>query len=273
MEMEKEEEQYLKEIREEARLRERLSSREITFLRRKLELLVRDPIGIELAKEAEKLELPIDEWPENVQKLMARLEEKWRAILSFTCNQKYHYKLAGWDYYDPIDPKGEKPFVIGMGHIEDGIHMPIDRKIRAINFYRLDASRGRKKAHSFLHGIIGQDRLANDDRLFVEIDLDLLDLADAKYIKKEVWNITKYFLQKRKDEGKTPTNMDNPNELLFLVHSRDTTFQNYLRWYDIHTETQLSLRAIAEIEHIRKGSILNAEELLNKYIQRQTNST
>jgi len=92
-----------------------------------------------------------------------------------------------------------------------------------------------------------------------------LNANDAKWIKKEVWKIISNRL--KKTSSKKP--YDEYKECAFLYSlRREDTFQNYLRWYDIHFEERLTLRAIAEIHHLSKKSTRNAEALLEIFLQK-----
>ena len=67
------------------------------------------------------------------------------------------------------------------------------------------------------------------------IDLSTLTLNDSKKVKNEVWDITKKALNERRrnknKELNTQAPPDEPEELGFIYHSRDETFNKYLRWY------------------------------------------
>lgn len=56
-------------------------------------------------------------------------------------------------------------------------------------------------------------------------------------------------------------NLKNCNHSIII---REATFNNYLRWYDIHTTEKLSFRLIANIEKNRKNNPQCAEEILEK---------
>lgn len=96
-----------------------------------------------------------------------------------------------------------------------------------------------------------------DDKLLIEMDLNLVDKGeDAKFLKKSVLSLIDRCLEQRKREGRKPVMIGEPEELSFLYHCKDKTFQNYLRWYDdnIGSDYQkpngYSFRAIAYGENV-----------------------
>lgn len=237
-------------------------AQEPTFLRRRLDLMVRDPMAIEAVKEVHTLPLPIDEYTDNVLSLASKLEEKWNVSILFTRDQKYRFELAGWTYDDPIDPQGTRPLVMSMKAIEDGQKFAY-RGFEPVWFHRLDASRGRKIAVDPLVRRINGDRLSSDDKLYVEIDLNLIDNNDRKRIKKLIDEAVDRCLKARKLEGRPKRIMDEPEGLWFIYDCKEDTFQNYLRWYDIHTQERLGFRLIAFLEKYR-SNLETYEEWLKK---------
>lgn len=260
--MPKEDSEFVQEFIQESSFR-RTVSIQPKFLRRRLDLIVRDPLAIEAVKEADKLPLPIDEYTPKMQDLYAELEKKWNVWLHFTRDQKYRFELAGWKYDNMIDPDGIRPLVMRMeDKTEDQAW--IRRDVEPIWFHRIDASNVKEyQIDSLINCVVG-DRFPSDDKLFIMIDLNLIDLNDARFVKQTVWSITKEYLAKRKKEGKKKRILDEPKELLFIYDCREQTFQNYLRWYDIHTQEKLSFRLIARIEQIRRKNIGEAKQFLEK---------
>jgi len=255
MKMTKEIQEFVQEFVEEGSFRRSISI-EPKFLRRRLDLIVRDPLAIEAVEEADKLPLPIDEWTPKIQDLVAKLEKKWNVMVLFTRDQKYRYELRGWKYDDRLDPGGTRPLVIRMKDISDSEGWAW-RVVEPIWFYRVNASEEREAAVEPLINFVDGNSFASEDRLFIAIDLNMIDSNDARLVKKTVWNITKRYLAKRKREGKEKRLLDEPKELLFIYHCREQTFQDHLRWYNLHIGTDyekpngFSFRAIAFCEKER----------------------
>jgi hypothetical protein len=255
----KEMKKFIKEFSEESYFRKSVSS-EPKFLRRRLDLIVRDPLAIEAVKEADKLPLPIgtNDWTPKIQGLVAKLEKKWNVTVLFTRDQKCRYKLSGWKYDDSIDPDGIRPLVIKMKDINDSEGW-VRRAVEPIWFHRLNASKKREAALQPLINYLDGNRFASEDRLFIGLDLNLIDSNDARFIKKTVWSIIKRYLAKRKEEGKKKRILDEPKELLFIYDCREQTFQNYLRWYDLNIGTDYqkpngsSFREIAFCEYMQRN--------------------
>ena len=259
-EMPKEDSEFVQEFIQESSFR-RTVSIQPRFLRRRLDLIVRDPLAIEAVKEADKLPLPIDEWTPKIQDLVAKLEKKWNVTVLFTRDQKYRFELAGRKYDNMIDPDGIRPLVMWMkGKTQDQAW--VGRDIERIWFYRIDASNVKEYQIDSLINCVAGDRFPSDDKLFIMIDLNLVDLNDARLVKQTVWSITKEYLAKRKKEGKKKRILDEPKELLFIYDCREQTFQNYLRWYDIHTREKLGFRLIAFLNEICKGDNIKYEKWL-----------
>jgi len=80
------------------------------------------------------------------------------------------------------------------------------------------------------------------------IDVSRLNRNDERAVKKLIWSIIENNLQKER----TKKPHDEFKECGFLYHLRDEkTFQNYLRWYDLHFEKpHFTFRAIAFIEYV-----------------------
>ena len=223
--------------------------KEHLYLKRKLRLIIRDPLAKELVGEFDKLPLPHDEWTEKIGKLHHELCNKWNVDMLSTKDQKYRYSLAKLPYDEFVDPEGKYPLVIRN----------IDRTLEPV------------KAFTFINTSLGiceaafpRELYPGDEKIFFGIDLKLIKLNDSKYIKKTVWNYIERYIKKRNQEGKGTRIYNEPQGLLPLYRCKDKTFNNYLKWYDIHTKEKLSFRIIAHIEKIRKNNPQRAEEILKK---------
>lgn len=73
-----------------------------------------------------------------------------------------------------------------------------------------------------------------------------------KEITKQVWDIVSETIKKQKlqtlKKWHTIPQINEPTELGFIYHTGEHTFNNYLRWYDIHTQEKLSFRILAHYE-------------------------
>jgi len=117
--------------------------------------------------------------------------------------------------------------------------------------------------------------LPKDDKLIIEIDLNLVDQGeDVKFLKTNVLGLINNCIEQRKQEGRKPVLVDEPEELQFLYHCRDKTFQNYLRWYDLHMDSDcnetkgFSFRAIAFCNYVLKNQPELYEETKIEMTQR-----
>ncbi len=113
--------------------------------------------------------------------------------------------------------------------------------------------------------------MKEQDHLYLDINLSTLDTNDAREVRRQVWELVRTRIQERRNvlggiKQQQAKPCGDPPEVAFVYHAKDETFSAYLRWYDLHHARRLSLRAIADIESLRKKSALNAEKLLEKYI-------
>jgi hypothetical protein len=109
----------------------------------------------------------------------------------------------------------------------------------------------------------------------IPIIIDPRGLSQKSKIKflKEVWDIVKKTIQKKKAPNSKkwqpiPALGELP-ELGFLYSTGEDKFQNYLRWYDLHTQEKISCRLIAHFDKTYKTNPLKATELLEKFKQKK----
>jgi hypothetical protein len=57
-----------------------------------------------------------------------------------------------------------------------------------------------------------------------------------------------------------------PKELNFLYHCHQDKFDNYVRWYDLHTQEKLGFRPIAAWDNTQKTNPKRAEQVLQQLI-------
>lgn len=214
----------LRELREHDLWR-REKGKERIFLERRLQLIIRDPLGKKLIEEFEKLPLTHDDWPEVIQNLHYELSNKWNVHILSTRDQKYRYAHAGWPYDELVDPEGKYPLVIGFR----------DRILEPIRFRHYDASLKDfgyekpliKEYPSEAELIIAKHGVALfpiDEKLLIEIDLNLIDLNDARDVKKDIWEYIERCIKKRKQEGRKARVFSEPEELQPLYHNKRSNF-------------------------------------------------
>ena len=103
-------------------------------------------------------------------------------------------------------------------------------------------------------------------KLPIFINLSLIDNNDQKLIKKIVIEAVKKHLKKYKNspqeepDGKFLIPIFHQKDLMFLYHIKDSTFEQYLKWYDLNIEAgsqkpnedTFSFRAIAFLDFIER---------------------
>jgi hypothetical protein len=228
------------------------------IVQRKSELIYRDQLTKEYLKLLKECETPENFRDENKkresEKFKKEIEKKWSVAVYDTLAKPFTCGVRDEDFdnqplYHGIRPIKERPLVI----VNNGGREPIWAKLVT------------------LPGC-WQETPAN--HLVITIGLDLINLNDMKNVKKTVQEIVTSCLKDRKDEKTQQTrksiNKKELSELSFLHTMRENTFRQYLRWYDIHTQENLSFRLIAVIENIRKENISGAEKLLERFIHKRT---
>ncbi|MBR9682887.1 MAG: hypothetical protein GOV02_04375 [Candidatus Aenigmarchaeota archaeon] len=254
--------QRLEDLKEEEQFRRAQKKEYSLYLKRKLQLIIRDPLAEELIKEFDKLPLPHDDWPEVVQNLHEKLVKKWNVHILSTKDQKYRYALSGWTYDEFVDLKGEYPLVIG--NITDTLE-PI--RVWHVTPYTERFKTKKQKLLIHKDRIIKEPEIGlfpEDDKLLIEIDLNLIKLNDARDVKKTIWEYIARHIKKRKENKVEAVIANEPQEILPLYRCREITFNKYLRWYDINAQEKLGFRIIAFIEKESKGNPIKAKELLGK---------
>jgi hypothetical protein len=227
-----------------------------TFLRRKGKLIRRDPLYKELTKiltffSYEPLPVISPEKKalyEKIPLLKGELEKKWNVEIDFTEEERYWANRAGQSYSG-----SDGPLIIRQGWFRGKDGKPYTSKAIALKAWRLNPDTQEKKK-------LKLKILPTDDRLLIDIDLNLGDQGeDGKLLKENVCSLIDRCLKQRKREGKKPVMIGEPQELAFLYHRREETLENYLRWYDLNIGSDYqkpkgySFRAIAELENVRRN--------------------
>jgi hypothetical protein len=232
------------------------------FLQRKEALINRDPLTKELEGKVAPWN-PGEDLMEAIRLLRERIEKKWAVRIFFT---KGAHIDSGEDAVQPY-PDSYGPLIVSHGYpgrtevlrafrfnSETKYRHRVESSVR-IKLQKLSGLRNHERLGKSKKLPNPQRMLPTDDKLLIEIDLNLCDKGeDAKFLKKEVASLIDVCLEQRKWEGRKPVVTGEPDELSFLYHCKDKTFQNYLRWYDIHTNEKISFRLIAAMEKSKSAS-------------------
>ena len=108
---------------------------------------------------------------------------------------------------------------------------------------------------------------ASPNLLTVQINLDVINQNDADFVKKNVWGITKKYLNRKRNKQKLPSGEIGELTKLYSIIKEDT-FNKYLRWYDYHLQHRIGFRLIAFIENQIRGDSDKAKSLIEKIIKK-----
>lgn len=222
------------------------------FLLRKGELIRRDPLYEELTKVLALF--PYEPLPvippekkalyEKIPLLKGELEKKWNVEIDYTEEERYWANRAGQSYSG-----SDGPLIIRQGWFRGKDGKSYTLKAIPLKAWRLNPDTQETEKLKF------NEVLPTDDKLLIEIDLNLMDRGeDLKFLKKNVLSLIARCLEQRKQEGRKPTIIGEPEKRSLLYHFKDKTFQNYLRWYDLHTQEKLSFRLIAAMGRSKEPS-------------------
>jgi len=101
----------------------------------------------------------------------------------------------------------------------------------------------------------------SEGKITVQIDLNIIDEQDCRVIRDAVWKVVKEHLKAKKE--KLPR---EPNELHFIYDIRQNTFDNYVTWYDLHTQEKLGFRAIAAWNNTKGTNPERATQVMEQLI-------
>ena len=230
------------------------------YTQRKKTLISRDPLAKDLLKK-------LDEYRPNksnpsekeIESLRQKLEDRWNVSILIT--------------------SAAKPFVTGLPVIvnqtRDNCLSPVKFSYDGITIEEGEpliisnkiAGNPITSFHPPMEGMLFE---AKTHELVLHVNLSILDNADARTIKSALWNIIKEYIPKNKSVSKT---VDIP-EISFIYDIRQNTFENYIRWYDLHMEKYnqrsecFSFRSIAFCEYVLRKNPEQYEETKRRVADR-----
>lgn len=206
------------------------SKKNDSIIQMKKALIDRDPLWEKLWGEIKKHDPREGELSKNpeIQRSCADLETKWEVGIILTAYARPD--IYGLDQDEP--PWGEKILILNEPSIE-----PL---------------------FSFRPFPVEYLKPVKPGELLLVINPSLLDNQDAKWVKKTLWEMIREHLSQKAEK------QNNRETFSFLYNCKEKTFQNYIRWYDIHMQEHIGFRLIAFIEKQSKGNPQKAKELLEK---------
>ena len=151
------------------------------------------------------------------------------------------------------------------------------------------------------HGLFNKEKYiyyGHREEIAIQFNLSFFDLHDEAEVKRQVWKIVKNALEYRKacevygiehfqrepnensfefiqrtrrlieNAKRMKKNMSCPtgisSEVAPFFHMRESTFLNYLKWYDIYTSKRFSFRSIAIIENLLKRDPGKAKQVFSE---------
>lgn len=211
-------------------------------------------------KEGKQFKKPLEEaFKEKVVRLLEEIVQKWGVAIAVGKKGELTYS----DFYYKVRKLPRVAY-----RLPDGT--PVDFPFPVDSWLRLTLPDG--TPGEVLPYIEGEDLeeptsllcSVQPDELPIAINLSVIDSRDIKEIQREVGKLVKEELTKRKGKKKgwEPSHpLHIEQELGFIYHIKDETFQRYLKWYDLHTREKLSLRWIA---HLERMSSRVREEVLER---------
>jgi len=194
--------------------------------------------------------------PKNVKTIAADIEKKWYCEIKTTI-------------HSPIDRETSLAFGYFPAHalwcVKFNILSPVEAPIMPIgDKWPLDAD---------TFDLHSPNAFSDTDRLPIFINLSVIDNGDISLIRRIVGEIVKKRLKEfrnRTDKKPFPfrrgsTAVFHDKDLMFLYHMKERTFEQYLRWYDIHSTEKLTFRSMAVIDREHKQNPSNAAQLLEHF--------
>ena len=188
------------------------------------------------------------------------IQDKWRVFIKFSFSSKQIFIVA---------PLVEEKIFIGKPFLRN--KSDISNFLDSINISTKHLYHWLPYPNSFNENpilsnfddfmMMCKKRPEDQNCLPIIVNTSRLNKLDARKIKKQIWSIIESNLQKK--ALKKPWKENKECSFLYSIR-QEKTFQNYLRWYDIHTREKISFRLIAKIEEMRSENIENAERFLEK---------
>jgi hypothetical protein len=216
------------------------SSDLVLFTERKKALMNRDPLVKDLMEKLMSYDPKKDKPPkEQMEQLKQQIEQKWNVGIVVT--------WAAQPYvYGGFEVNKESP-ELPLSPVRT--NLPHDGEVRIEPLLIFNRTKGYPVSslpkHPFEYHLPINP---SDNIITIQVNLDLIDQNDASLVKNAVWEIVKKQLPARKGKKEIPR---EPRELNSLYDYRQKTFDNYVRWYDLHIGTDydkpngFSFRAIA----------------------------
>jgi len=228
--------------------------KETVFTRRKKALISRDQLTKDLLKRLDNYKPHTNKENNKIEVLKQRLEEKWTVGIIITgaakpfvtglpviANQKRENCLSPIKFsYDGIDIQEMEPLIVSNKIVGNPIT-------------------------SYYPPIAGVLVESNINELVLNVNLSLLDNADAREIKKATWAIIKKHLP----QNKTFNRMGDITEISFIYSVKEKTFEDYIRWYDLHIKDGLGFRTIAFLEKEIKNGHSDVNSLISKLMSKR----
>jgi len=220
----------------------------VLFTQRKEALIGRDPLTKELLGKLMSYN-PRENKPtkEETDELKQRIEKKWNVGIVETWAAQPHLHGDKFIKESPNSPLS--PVTMRISDNEELTEKPL------LIFNKTKGYPVSSVANLPFKYLLPID--PSEGNITIQIELNLINQNDAKGIKEAVWEIVKDHLKGRKKEM-----LWEPKELYFLYKCRPNTFDNYLRWYDLHVQEKLGFRPIAAWDNTKKTNPQRAERAL-----------
>jgi len=238
--------------------RESLGKEKI-FLERKKALIYRDPLTQELLNELQRYNPQLGKSPQ-LKEILNQLEKKWFVSIVIPAEVNYAAQSHGFQPDKIYERTVEKKIAInGNEFLETLFCKPTNEPFVIQNRFKNEPIVFCIPTDSGDPYLFGQ-RFFNDN-LTIQIDLNLINQNDARYVKNTVWKIVKKYLKEGIPDNsyimKSLYGMEapgyDPEELTFLYHCKEKTFSNNLRYYDMKM-AGLTFRLIALVEKTKEPS-------------------
>ncbi len=213
---------------------------------RKIQLILRDPLGIEFDKifqtwlnNTEDLELT-----ESLYEIKRKIRKKWNINFYIPSSTQAgitdYWMVAGKDYQ--AVEVGHRPLWL-FNRLADGSYADV----------------------TGVHALFDRDYLVycEPHKIPILIDPSVITLNDARKIKKEVWSIVERKIRESQGTGqggwlpKAP--ICDPPELAKVLRCHGKTFEKYLRWFDLKM-AGLPFRLIALVEKSFRDPLKRAKK-------------
>ena len=243
---------------------------EPVFLERKKALIDRDPLTKDLLKELQAYDPQQGRSP-RLNELLNQVEEKWFVSIYIPSELRYDAQQRGLPPEKIYQKAVEKDIVVDGNKFLEAINCkPMSDPFVIRNRFQIEPIVFCIPTDLGTPHIFGERHF--NDNLTIQIDLNLITLRSAPYVKDTVWKIVEKYLRDGIPDNstimKTLYVMEAPGydieEVMYLYRCSPSTFQKYLRWYDTHTQEKLPFRLIAFLENKRREGLKSYDEWIEK---------